>query len=57
MHETSCRVCGKNDKVLNDRRWECSHVDCPNRKPKPEPCDHQNYMGEGCYRVRPTSQE
>lgn len=61
MHETDCTVCGKTEARLKSLcrsdGWECSHIDCPNRKPVPDQCDHQEYMLDGCYRVRTTSQD
>lgn len=68
----TCATCGKTAeklKALSRAWWECSHVDCPNRKREPV-LDHaapQQYAGgyvaaphehaAGCYRVTPTTED
>lgn len=47
-----CRVCTK------PTRRECSHIDCPNRRPQTAGFETRSAEGySGCYHTRPTTKE
>lgn len=55
---TQCRRTSQQLATLATSWWECSHVDCPNRRPVTaappdrgdDPLSHE---GSGCFHVRP----
>lgn len=48
-----CRVCTK------PTRRECSHIDCPNRRPQTAGYESRSAEGSffGCYHTQPTNKE
>lgn len=58
-----CPLCHLNDAQLAARAkawWECSHVDCPNRKRVTAAPPDTNALaaeGSGCWRIKPVFQE
>ncbi len=63
----ACAVCTRDASRMNNDQAECSHVDCPHRRPLTAACPAQENtsaawlpMGMdsgGCYRANPTSKE